>query len=61
MSSRNPFLSCCAVKEYSKGDSRYVGRDTATVTLEAITVLLEGPGSLLAVYVSSSSLRSLLA
>jgi cholestenol delta-isomerase len=44
------------VKEYSKGDSRYVGRDIATVTLEAITVLLEGPGSLLAVYVSSSCL-----
>jgi cholestenol delta-isomerase len=42
---------CCAGKEYSKGDSRYVARDTATVTVEAITVLLEGPASLLAVYV----------
>jgi cholestenol delta-isomerase len=52
----NPFLTCCAVKEYSKGDSRYVGRDTATVTIEGITVLLAGPGSLLALYVSSSCL-----
>jgi cholestenol delta-isomerase len=42
---------CCAGKEYSKGDSRYVARDTATLTVEAITVVLEGPASLLAVYV----------
>ncbi|CAO2193223.1 unnamed protein product [Urochloa humidicola] len=37
-------------KEYSKGDSRYVARDTATLTVEAITAVLEGPASLLAVY-----------
>ncbi|CAL4977237.1 unnamed protein product [Urochloa decumbens] len=36
-------------KEYSKGDSRYVARDTATLTVEAITAVLEGPASLLAV------------
>ena len=41
-------------KEYSKGDSRYVARDAATVTLEGITAVLEGPASLLAVYVFSS-------
>ncbi|CAO2185214.1 unnamed protein product [Urochloa humidicola] len=35
-------------KEYSKGDSRYVARDTATVTVEGITAVLEGPASLLA-------------
>uniref|UniRef100_A0A0E0IC97 Uncharacterized protein n=1 Tax=Oryza nivara TaxID=4536 RepID=A0A0E0IC97_ORYNI len=37
-------------KEYSKGDSRYVARDPATVTVEAITAVLEGPGLLLSVY-----------
>ncbi|XP_022751966.1 probable 3-beta-hydroxysteroid-Delta(8),Delta(7)-isomerase [Durio zibethinus] len=37
-------------KEYSKGDSRYAGRDTAIVTVEGITSVLEGPPSLLAVY-----------
>ncbi|XVE88516.1 hypothetical protein DITRI_Ditri19aG0075500 [Diplodiscus trichospermus] len=37
-------------KEYSKGDSRYAGRDSAIVTVEAITSVLEGPPSLLAVY-----------
>ncbi|XP_066317425.1 probable 3-beta-hydroxysteroid-Delta(8),Delta(7)-isomerase isoform X1 [Miscanthus floridulus] len=36
-------------KEYSKGDSRYVARDAATVTVEGITAVLEGPASLLAV------------
>lgn len=36
-------------KEYSKGDSRYAGRDAATVTVEGITAVLEGPASLLAV------------
>ncbi|XP_040384805.1 probable 3-beta-hydroxysteroid-Delta(8),Delta(7)-isomerase isoform X1 [Oryza brachyantha] len=41
-------------KEYSKGDSRYVARDTATVTVEGITAVLEGPASLLAVYAISS-------
>ncbi|KAH9610841.1 hypothetical protein KSS87_005288 [Heliosperma pusillum] len=37
-------------KEYSKGDSRYAGRDAATVILEGITAVVEGPASLLAVY-----------
>lgn len=41
-------------KEYSKGDSRYVARDTATVTVEGITAVLEGPASLLAVYAIAS-------
>ncbi|XWS33051.1 hypothetical protein CRYUN_Cryun22dG0044800 [Craigia yunnanensis] len=38
-------------KEYSKGDSIYEGRDTVIVTVEGITSVLEGPPSLLAVYV----------
>jgi hypothetical protein len=42
-------------KEYNKGDSRYVARDAATVTVEGITAVLEGPASLLAVYVIMSS------
>lgn len=37
-------------KEYSKGDSRYAGRDAAIVTVEGITAVIEGPGSLLAAY-----------
>ncbi|XP_004512941.1 probable 3-beta-hydroxysteroid-Delta(8),Delta(7)-isomerase [Cicer arietinum] len=37
-------------KEYSKGDSRYAGRDAAVVTVEGLTAVLEGPASLLAVY-----------
>ncbi|KAL5072067.1 hypothetical protein RYX36_022954 [Vicia faba] len=37
-------------KEYSKGDSRYAGRDAAVVTVEGLTTVLEGPASLLAVY-----------
>uniref|UniRef100_A0A0C9RRV1 TSA: Wollemia nobilis Ref_Wollemi_Transcript_16932_919 transcribed RNA sequence n=1 Tax=Wollemia nobilis TaxID=56998 RepID=A0A0C9RRV1_9CONI len=37
-------------KEYSKGDSRYVARDSAVVTLEGITAVLAGPASILAVY-----------
>jgi hypothetical protein len=44
-----------SVKEYSKGDSRYAARDTAIVALEAITVGLKGPASLLAVYLSRNS------
>ena len=36
-------------KEYSKGDSRYAGRDAAVVTVEGITAVLEGPACLLAV------------
>ncbi|KAK1271822.1 putative 3-beta-hydroxysteroid-Delta(8),Delta(7)-isomerase [Acorus gramineus] len=37
-------------KEYSKGDSRYAGRDTAIVTVEGVTSVLEGPASLVAMY-----------
>ncbi|OVA01973.1 Emopamil-binding [Macleaya cordata] len=36
-------------KEYSKGDSRYAGRDAGVVAVEGITAVLEGPASLLAV------------
>lgn len=38
-------------KEYSKGDSRYVGRDSAVVAIEGITAVLEGPACILAAYV----------
>lgn len=41
-------------KEYSKGDSRYVGRDAAIVSVEGITAALEGPACLLAVYAIAS-------
>ncbi|MBA0739248.1 hypothetical protein Gogos_012536 [Gossypium gossypioides] len=37
-------------KEYSKGDSRYAGRDSAIVAVEGMTSVLEGPPCLLAVY-----------
>ncbi|KAG2268819.1 hypothetical protein Bca52824_063374 [Brassica carinata] len=37
-------------KEYSKGDSRYAGRDSAVIAVEGITAVIEGPASLLAVY-----------
>ncbi|KAJ8767515.1 hypothetical protein K2173_017584 [Erythroxylum novogranatense] len=37
-------------KEYSKGDSRYAGRDSGIVSVEGITAVFEGPASLLAVY-----------
>jgi len=38
-----------AGKEYSKGDSRYAARDSAVVTVEGITAVIEGPACLLAV------------
>ncbi|KAJ6842311.1 putative 3-beta-hydroxysteroid-Delta(8),Delta(7)-isomerase [Iris pallida] len=41
-------------KEYGKGDSRYVGRDAAIVTVEGITAAIEGPACLLAVYAIAS-------
>ncbi|KAL3616286.1 hypothetical protein CASFOL_039676 [Castilleja foliolosa] len=41
-------------KEYSKGDSRYAGRDSGVVAVEAITAAIEGPASLLAVYAIAS-------
>ncbi|MED6218687.1 hypothetical protein PIB30_028774 [Stylosanthes scabra] len=37
-------------KEYSKGDSRYVGRDAGVLSVEALTSVFAGPASLLAVY-----------
>ncbi|RZC43723.1 hypothetical protein C5167_036667 [Papaver somniferum] len=37
-------------KEYSKGDSRYAGRDAGIVTIEGLTAVIEGPACLLAVY-----------
>ncbi|CAN6880272.1 unnamed protein product [Brassica oleracea] len=37
-------------KEYSKGDSRYAGRDSAVIAVEGITAVIEGPASLLSVY-----------
>nr|XP_043619079.1 probable 3-beta-hydroxysteroid-Delta(8),Delta(7)-isomerase [Erigeron canadensis] len=37
-------------KEYSKGDSRYAGRDSAIVAVEGITAVLEGPACILAAY-----------
>ncbi|KAK7385178.1 hypothetical protein VNO78_30890 [Psophocarpus tetragonolobus] len=37
-------------KEFSKADSRYVGRDTGIVAIEGLTAVLEGPASLLAIY-----------
>ncbi|TVU22332.1 hypothetical protein EJB05_32018 [Eragrostis curvula] len=50
----NPTYFDEAMKEYSKGDSRYAARDTATVTVEGITAVLAGPASLLAVYAIAS-------
>ncbi|KAH7670101.1 cholestenol delta-isomerase protein [Dioscorea alata] len=41
-------------KEYSKGDSRYAGRDSAVVTVEAVTAVIEGPACLLAIYAIAS-------
>lgn len=37
-------------KEYSKGDSRYAGRDSAIIAVEGIAAVLEGPASILAAY-----------
>lgn len=45
-----PHLLAEAWKEYSKADSRYVGRDPTIVVVEGITAVLAGPGCLLAVY-----------
>ncbi|XP_065851723.1 probable 3-beta-hydroxysteroid-Delta(8),Delta(7)-isomerase [Euphorbia lathyris] len=47
---KNSFYLAEVWKEYSKGDSRYVGRDAGVVSVEGITAVLEGPASLLAVY-----------
>eukprot|EP00262_Sarcandra_glabra_P014008 TRINITY_DN3998_c0_g1_i1.p1 TRINITY_DN3998_c0_g1~~TRINITY_DN3998_c0_g1_i1.p1 ORF type:complete len:248 (+),score=19.47 TRINITY_DN3998_c0_g1_i1:77-745(+) len=47
---KSPFYLAEVWKEYSKGDSRYAGRDSTVVTVEGITAVLEGPACLLAVY-----------
>ncbi|KAK6145168.1 hypothetical protein DH2020_021988 [Rehmannia glutinosa] len=44
------FMWILSGKEYSKGDSRYAGRDSGVVAVEGITAVLEGPACLLAVY-----------
>ncbi|KAG2303368.1 hypothetical protein Bca52824_032019 [Brassica carinata] len=44
------YLAEVCKKEYSKGDSRYAGRDSAVIAVEGITAVIEGPASLLAVY-----------
>lgn len=51
---KSPFYLAELWKEYSKGDSRYVGRDAAIVSVEGITAALEGPACLLAVYAIAS-------
>ncbi|KAJ9548165.1 hypothetical protein OSB04_020708 [Centaurea solstitialis] len=47
---KNPTYLAEVWKEYSKGDSRYVGRDSAVVAVEGITAVLEGPACILAAY-----------
>lgn len=42
------FVSSFTGKEYSKGDSRYAGRDSAVVSVEGITAVIVGPACLLA-------------
>ncbi|XP_027092329.1 probable 3-beta-hydroxysteroid-Delta(8),Delta(7)-isomerase [Coffea arabica] len=37
-------------KEYSKGDSRYAARDSGVVSIEGVTVVLEGPFCLLTLF-----------
>ncbi|CAI9107276.1 OLC1v1006595C1 [Oldenlandia corymbosa var. corymbosa] len=37
-------------KEYSKGDSRYAARNSAVVSIEGVTAVLEGPFCLLCLY-----------
>ncbi|KAL4571731.1 hypothetical protein LXL04_018496 [Taraxacum kok-saghyz] len=46
----NPTYLAEVWKEYSKGDSRYAGRDSAVVAIEGITAVLEGPACILAAY-----------
>ena len=46
-------MTALAGKEYSKADSRYVGRDATVVIIEGITAVLAGPGCLFAVYALS--------
>ncbi|CAO2193226.1 unnamed protein product [Urochloa humidicola] len=41
-------------KEYSRGDSRYIARDTGIIALVVIMVGLKGPASLLALYAVAS-------
>lgn len=46
--------SFIAGKEYGKGDSRYVSRDSAVVSVEGITAVLTGPASFLSLYESQT-------
>ncbi|KAJ0705747.1 putative emopamil-binding protein [Helianthus annuus] len=48
---KNPTYLAEVWKEYSKGDSRYVGRDSAVIAVEGSTAVLEGPACILAAYV----------
>lgn len=52
---KTPFYLAELWKEYSKGDSRYVGRDSAVVALEGFTAAVEGPACFLVVYAIASS------
>ncbi|KAF5781813.1 putative emopamil-binding protein [Helianthus annuus] len=45
---KNPTYLAEVWKEYNKGDSRYVGRDSAVIAVEGRTAVLEGPACILA-------------
>ncbi|MFS8015983.1 putative EXPERA domain-containing protein [Helianthus anomalus] len=47
---KNPTYLAEVWKEYSKGDSRYVGRDSTVIAVEGRTAVLEGPAYILAAY-----------
>ncbi|MFS8021044.1 putative emopamil-binding protein [Helianthus anomalus] len=47
---KNPTYLAEVWKEYSKGDSRYVGRDSAVIAVEGRNAVLEGPACILAAY-----------
>ncbi|PKU79553.1 probable 3-beta-hydroxysteroid-Delta(8),Delta(7)-isomerase [Dendrobium catenatum] len=51
---KTPFYLDELWKEYGKGDSRYVSRDSAIVALEGFTAAIEGPACLLVVYAIAS-------
>jgi cholestenol Delta-isomerase len=50
MGSYSIVMVCCAGKEYSKADSRYVTRDAFVVAMEAVTAFVEGPACFAVVY-----------
>ncbi|KAL0905425.1 hypothetical protein M5K25_023845 [Dendrobium thyrsiflorum] len=51
---KTPFYLDELWKEYGKGDSRYVSRDSAIVAVEGFTAAIEGPACLLVVYAIAS-------